>query len=211
MSKSLGNFITLKDAIIKYSPAILKIIYLSSHYRSPLDFSQSRVQEAKRVKERIVTFIKQLDSRSKGESMSDYRSIDKEAFSYREIKELYDKFIGFMDDDFNMPGGFSVIFDVMRFANNNMDKEDAFFYEVKKIIYFILSVLSLEEMFNEALEGKAVFPSIDKDFIEEEITRRNKLRKEHKFKEADEIRTKLMNKGVILEDQPGGKTIWYRK
>jgi len=210
MSKSLGNFITLKDAINKYSSAVLKIIYLSNHYRSPLDFSQKSVQEAKRVKERITVFLKQLNNRTK-KIPSQYRNAERDTFSYREVRKLYDKFIEFMDDDFNMPGGFSVIFDVMRFTNSNLDKEEAFFYEIKMFVYFILSLFSLEDILNDVSEDTAVSYAVDKYSIEEEISRRAKLREEHKFKEADDVRRKLREKGIILEDQPGGKTIWYMK
>jgi len=210
MSKSLGNFITLKDAISKYSSSVLKIVYLSNHYRSPLDFSQKSVQEAMRVKERVIVFLKQLNNRVK-RIPSQYRNAKRDAFSYDDVRKLYDKFIEFMDDDFNMPGGFSVIFDVMRLANSNLDNKEPFFYEIKTFVYFMLSLFSLEDILSEISEGITVFYTIDEHFIEEEISRRAELRKEHRFKEADDIRTKLGEKGIILEDQPDGKTIWYRK
>ena len=211
MSKSLGNFITLKDALREYSPSVLKIIYLSNHYRSPLDFSQKSVYEARRVKERIVTFIKQLDSRSKEKFISDYRNINEKTFSYREIKELYNKFIGFMDDDFNMPGGFSVLFDAIRFVNDNLEAGEIFFYEMKIFVYFILSLFSLDDMLSGDSAGRDGSAVLDEHFIEEEIARRAEFRKKRKFKEADGIRKSLGEKGIVLEDQPDGKTIWYRK
>ncbi len=207
MSKSLGNFITLGEAIKEYSSSILKIVYLSSHYRSPLDFSKDRVQEAKRVKDRIITFIKQLNSRGGEMPLPDYKNVREEAFSYTDVRELYRKFIEFMDDDFNMPGGFSVIFDIIGVVNNNLDKDAEFFYEAKILTYLILSLLVMEDMFNESGEVAASY----KDYIEEKISLRNKLRKERKFSKADEIRGELKEKGIVLEDQSDGKTIWYKQ
>ena len=154
--------------------------------------------------------MEQLNNRVK-RIPSQYRNTKRDAFSYDDVRKLYDKFIEFMDDDFNMPGGFSVIFDVMRLANSNLDNKEPFFYEIKTFVYFMLSLFSLEDILSEISEGITVFYTIDEHFIEEEISRRAELRKEHRFKEADDIRTKLGEKGIILEDQPDGKTIWYRK
>ncbi len=204
MSKSLGNFVTLREAINNYSSEVLKIIYLSASYRSPLDFSKEKVKEAERIKERIEVFIKQLNSHTHL-SGNDRRN----NFSYKVFSGLYTKFVNAMDDDFNMRGGFSVIFDIIRVVNENLSKNKEFFLEAKALLCLILEIFSLESMMSI---DTAKFSSVlSEGEITERITRRTHLRKEGKFKEADTIRNELLAQGIILEDLPNGQTIWYRR
>ncbi|MCK4809476.1 MAG: cysteine--tRNA ligase [Candidatus Omnitrophica bacterium] len=210
MAKSLGNFITLKDAIKRYSPDVLKILYLSAHYRSSLDFSDKKINEVETVAGRITTFIKQLKSRLKIRPGTESIPLKNSDFSHREFKELHRKFEESMDDDFNMPAGFSAVFDVIRIVNENLERERSFFAEAKGLLYEILDMFSLFKDERSAGE-KEIFEGLNEKNIEEKIARRNQLRAEKKYKEADIVREKLLNKGIVLEDVPGGKTIWYRK
>lgn len=215
MSKSSGNFITLKEAIKKYSPAVLKLIYLSAHYRMPLDFSEEKIKEAKRIKQRLIIFIKQLNSRLNTDSIEKSILDYKKEFSYKEFKLIVDKFTRSMNDDFNMPVAFSVIFDIIRAVNYNLDRDKQFFLEAKVLFYNILKVFSLDSLAKEiSLKSQDVIVlsgSITAKMIETKITQRLKLRKEKKFAEADRVRQQLIKQGIILEDQSDGKTIWYHK
>ena len=152
-----------------------------------------------------------------------------------------------MDDDFNTPQGFSVIFDIIRVVNQKLDKEERFLGEAKSLVYKILDIFSLKGMVRELREvsssgdvfsldleresfkeegvketievGKEFNPllgsspekMLDEKEIEEKVKYRERLRKEKKFAEADAIRKELEEKGIVLEDQRGGKTIWYVK
>ena len=210
MSKSLGNFITLKEAVAKHSAEVIKIAYLSTHYRSPLDFSEEKLKECKRVKERIGVFIKQLESRTETQIGSNCENIPRR-FSYKEFDGLYAKFIEAMDDDFNTSLGFSVVFDIVKVINENLDKTKQFFLEAQNLLKIILCIFSIEKL--------ACYPTVEDinlslpsdEEINNKIALRASLRKQGKFKEADAIRSELLSKGIVLEDQPTGKTIWYRK
>jgi len=247
MAKSLGNFITLKEAIDTYSPDALKIFYLTTHYRNQLDFSSVKMKEAQRVEERILVFIRQMNSWLRGKEGAEETKSKGESFSEERLQTLYQRFIQFMDDDFNTPQGFSVIFDIIRVVNQKLDKEERFLGEAKSLVYKILDIFSLEGMVRELREvsssgdvfsldleresfkeegvketievGKEFNPllgsspekMLDEKEIEEKVKYRERLRKEKKFAEADAIRKELEEKGIVLEDQRGGKTIWYVK
>ncbi len=209
MSKSLGNFITLREAVDRYSADVLKIFYLSAHYRSPLDFSAEKIEESKKVAERIITFIKQTLARVKRSALL-FSDKEKCIFSSSSLKELFGKFTGFMDDDFNMPAAFSVIFDVIRLVNESGQVEDVFLKEALKFIYIVGEIFSFS--FIRIITGEVVERiTVDDEFIREKVSQRAQLRKEKKFKEADAIRDELLKMGIVLEDRPGGETVWYVK
>ncbi len=192
MSKSLKNFITLREAIDRYSSDTLKIFYLFSHYRSPLDFSSEKIREAERIKERIFIFVEQLRP---------YKKRDEIAFRFPQIEALYRKFIEAMDDDFNMPKGFSIIFNLIELANKNIGRGEDFFSELKSLFYKILEVFAI-------FPQERGFSSEFLKYVEDKIRERTQLRSSKKFKEADQIRKELLEKGIVLEDLPGGKTRW---
>jgi len=131
MSKSSGNFITLKEAINKYSSTILKLIYLTAHYRTSLDFSENKIKEAQKLWERIRTFIGQLGARLHMNFDKDVLSsaVERKGFSCEEIHNLYEIFIESMDDDFNMPKAFSVVFSLIRLVNEDAKKQKVFLVE----------------------------------------------------------------------------------
>ncbi|MCD6539576.1 MAG: cysteine--tRNA ligase [Candidatus Omnitrophica bacterium] len=192
MSKSLGNFLTLRNAIKRYSSDVLKIFYLSSHYRNNLDFSEEKIKEAQRVKDRILIFTEQLRLYSIKGTLK---------FSYPQVEELYQKFINFMDDDFNMPKGFSLIFDLIELVNKNLNEAPDFFSEVKTLLFKILEIFAI---FPEERQ----LPPQFLNYIEEKVKERIQLRKAKKFAQADRIRKELLEKGIVLEDLPSGQTRW---
>ncbi len=196
MSKSLKNFITLHDAVTRYSAETLKILYLSSHYRSPSDFSQEKIDESSRVKERISILIRNL---SQFEILS---SPDK--ITNRQIKGIYKEFIEAMDDDFNMPLAFSKVFDLIALSGKQKEQPQLFFSELKTVLYKILILLDIFPL------GKKVSPEL-LDFINQKIAERALCRKNKEFSKADSIRDELDSKGVVLEDSSDGTTLWRVK
>lgn len=189
MAKSLGNFITLKDAIARYSADALKIFYLSAHYHSPLDFSEEKMKEVLAVKRRIHILRDHLKDYKEDKTLK--------SFSHPEIQKIHEKFIECMDDDFNMPESFSVLFDIIPLVNNSLGKDPSFFIEAKTLVNRILDVFFLSHQEKTIAEE-----------MEEKIELRKALRKEKKFKEADALRDELSARGIILEDLPNGKTVW---
>jgi cysteinyl-tRNA synthetase len=195
MSKSLNNFVTLNKAVQQYSPNVLKVFYLSSHYRNPLDFNPEKMQESKRITERIVDFAKRLNTCSRNSS---------DSVTLKELKDIEDKFFESMEDDFNMPAGFASIFDLIGLVNNywqNQILREDFFSQARALLMKILNVFVITiEDFTE-----------DRQEIEQKIELRQKLRREKKFSQADQIRQELADQGIILEDLPGGKTRWIKE
>ncbi|MDP2939587.1 MAG: cysteine--tRNA ligase [Candidatus Omnitrophota bacterium] len=211
MAKSLGNFVTIKDFMNKYNNAdILKLFFLSSHYSSPIDFSEERIQEAKKELERIsnINIIAKVPS----DNLETHR--------FNEIESKKNKFIEVMDDDFNTPQALAVIFGLVNFANKNIENSE-FSNSVNKTVKELLNVLGISLRINvnikivESLKIKAailnphVEMGISEKEIEEKVLQRDKARKNKNFEEADKIRKELEKKGIILEDTKDG--VFWRK
>jgi len=193
MSKSSGNFVTIADAIKRYSADILKIFYLQAHYSSSVDFSDERMEEAKKACERIQIFMNRI-------------FLIKKIKKNKNISELStqfkDKFIEAMNDDFNMPKGLAVLFDIISTSNKILDTEDE--VEVKLVGIRDLASDILDIFGINPRSGKSAVIS-EKD-IEGLIKTRNEYKQQKKYKEADEIRKQLEIQGIILEDTKDGTT-----
>jgi len=195
MSKSLGNFITVDNYFKEHpDPDLLKIMFLASHYRSPVDYSEDKVKEAAAAKSRITRFIKNVDLTVKhGESKNVLPSGQDVANS---------SFTKAMDDDFNTPGALSAIFEAVQLGYNFLAvdkieeacKQRNFICECVKILG-----LSLKE---DEREDKKIKNLIDK---------REYARNEKDFEKADAIRKELTEMGVVLADTREGTTLWWIK
>jgi len=190
MSKSLGNLITIKEALEKYSPDAIRIFVLSSHYRSPLTYSEEALEAAERGLDRLRQAVY---GEGKGEQVES--KIDSEPYRRR--------FIEAMDDDFNTPQATATLFDLARDINRLSDEG----YSVirgQQMLLELANVLGLTLKLPERLPLDAEL------FIELLISIRNQLREVKQFQLADDIRAKLAELGVALEDTPQG-TGWKRK
>ncbi len=194
MAKSLGNFVTIKDFIAKYKNTdLLKLFFLSAHYSHPVDYTQEEIEEAKKALERIIILTEKIDKlHIKPAANKDIP----------EIKEIKDKFIRAMDDDFNTPQGLATVFDLVNLANKHMGEPD-FLGSAKAALDELLGILGI------SLSQKSD-SNIDEKDIEAKIGRRNRLKREKKYSEADEIRKQLEMQGIILEDTKSG-TVWRRR
>ncbi|MDP8289628.1 MAG: cysteine--tRNA ligase [Candidatus Susulua stagnicola] len=193
MSKSSGNFVTIADAIKRYSADILKIFYLQAHYSSSVDFSDERMEEAKKACERIQIFMNRIFSIKKIKKNKDIPELS---------TQFKDKFIEAMNDDFNMPKGLAVLFDIISTSNKILDTEDE--VEVKLVGIRDLASDILDIFGINPRSGKSAVIS-EKD-IEGLIKTRNEYKQQKKYKEADEIRKQLEIQGIILEDTKDGTT-----
>ena len=203
MSKSLGNFITIKDALKKYHPDVIKIFFLQAHYSSPIDFSDKKMEEAGQAYERMLNLKKKLDDKCAG--LPAASGIDP-SLPFKE------QFAKYMDDDFNTPRGLSVLFDMITACNKILDDPDdgskgeklSAFRELMQDISYIFG-------FTYQPQRRADVPDdISDEEIKSLINKRKEYKAGRKFNEADEIRKSLEAKGVILEDTKGGTT-WRRK
>lgn len=195
MSKSAGNFFTVRDISEKYDLQVLRFFMLSAHYRSPLNFSADLMDAAKNGYERIVTSVSNLNYLLES-AASDTMSVD-EGKLVKEAEGFTSKFDEAMDDDFNTADAISSIFELVKFANTHADaaKSAAFLRAIKE------QIVSLSDICGLIVEKKAEL--LDSD-IEKLIADRQAARKEKDFARADEIRQELLDKGIILEDTREG-------
>jgi len=198
MSKSLGNFITVKDALAKYSADVLKIFFLQAHYSSPVDFSDDKMKEAGQALERIMILADKIDKRSASSRIA------AKVTEIKELAEIKDKFIQAMDDDFNTPQALACVFELVTAANKKIDDLD-FILPARSLLQELVDILGLR------LAGaKNTAASSGDSEIQELIAKRSEAKKARNFQEADKIRKDLEAKGVILEDTKDGTT-WRRK
>ncbi|MCK4912135.1 MAG: class I tRNA ligase family protein, partial [Candidatus Omnitrophica bacterium] len=193
MAKSSGNFITIQDAVEKYSADILKIFYLQAHYSSSVDFSDERMEEAKKAYERIQIFMNRIDSIKKTKTEKDVPGLS---------TQFRDKFTEAMDDDFNMPKGLAVLFDIINASNKILDSEDGVEDKLAGINDLAGDIL---DIFGIALES-AKTATVSKKDIEKLIKMRDEYKQQKKYKKADDIRKQLEVQGIILEDTKDGTT-----
>ena len=195
MSKSLGNFFTVRDISNEYDLGVLRFFMLSAHYRNPVNFSHDLMESAKNGLDRIITSVDNLThlieaSESKAMSTEEANVIDS-------IGEIYKKFDESMEDDFNTADAISAIFELVKLANSNSsaDNSKEYLETLKNKIVTLADVLGLK------VEKKAEILDAE---IEALIEERQQARKDKNFARADEIRDELLAKGIVLKDTREG-------
>ena len=195
MSKSAGNFFTVRDISEKYDLQVLRFFMLSAHYRSPLNFSADLMEAAKNGLERIVTAaekLRDLQAKAVAEGMT-----EAEQASLAEAKTFMTKFEEAMEDDFNTADAISAIFEMVKYTNTNATADSSKAYV--EALYAQLSQMA--DICGLILEKKAEI--LDEE-IENLIQERQQARKAKNFARADEIRNQLLEQGIILEDTREG-------
>ena len=200
MSKSLGNFFTVREISEKYDLQVLRFFMLSAHYRSPLNFSAELMEASRNGLERIVNAVSSLN-RLLGAAGSQEAS-QEEAKLLEEAKGFVSKFEEAMDDDFNTADAVSAVFELVKFANIHASSENSREYleALKGEIVTLCDILGLLVDKKEEL--------LDAD-IEALIAERQEARKAKNFQRADEIREELLAKGIVLKDTREG-VVWTR-
>ena len=195
MSKSAGNFFTVRDISEKYDLQVLRFFMLSAHYRSPLNFSADLMEAAKNGLDRIVTSVSNLNFLM--EKAADVPMTGEEQQLFKEAETYITKFDEAMDDDFNTADAVSAIFELVKFANTNVNERSgkAFIQAVKDEIVMLSDICGL------VVEKKAEILDAQ---IEALIQERQEARKAKNFARADEIRDTLAAQGIILEDTREG-------
>lgn len=195
MSKSEGNFFTVREISEKYDLQILRFFMLSAHYRSPLNFSAELMAAAKSGYERIVNTVGNLNYLLENAVSSD---LTQEESALLEKAGVYtDKFDEAMDDDFNTADAIAAIFELVKFINSNTNEKSgrAYLEKLKE------EVLTLSDICGLVVEKKQ---EMLEDEIEALIEERQAARKAKNFARADEIREELLSRGIILEDTREG-------
>ena len=195
MSKSLGNFFTVREISEKYDLQVLRFFMLNAHYRSPLNFSAELMESSKNALERIQTAVDNL--KFLAEHASTQEMTPEEAAKAEEAVKYEKAFDDSMDDDFNTADAIAAIFDLVKFANTTADEKSSKAYAevLREKIQGLCDIMGLITEKKEEL--------LDED-IEKLIEERQAARKAKNFARADEIRAELLEKGIVLEDTREG-------
>jgi cysteinyl-tRNA synthetase len=200
MSKSKGNFFTVRDISKQYDLEIVRFFMLSAHYRNPVNFSDEMLNQAKAGLERLYNAKEKLEFTISNLSESSIKDEEKELVN--ELESYKTKFINAMEDDLNTADAVSAIFELSKFINTNVNEESSLEFAKMCLDKFneLTEVLNIVNKKNDDI--------LDKD-IEELIQKRADAKKNKDFKLADDIRQELLDKGIILEDTRQG-TKWKR-
>ena len=194
MSKSAGNFFTVREIGEKYPLQVIRFFMLSAHYRTPLNFSDTLVESAKTGLDRILTAIDLCREMAAKEETGSLSDAEKEHFA--KVEALVKKFEDAMEDDFNTADAVSAIFEIVRESNSTVKDFSAdYAKKVLKVLEDLCGVLGIETTKEEEI--------LDEE-IEKLIEERQAARKSKDFARADEIRDQLLEQGIVLKDTREG-------
>ncbi len=193
MSKSLGNFFTIREVLERYDAEVVRFFILRAHYRSPLNYSDAHLDDARAALTRLYTALKDSDPRAAA------APIDWQAPAAARFRAA-------MDDDFNTPEAIAVLFELAGEANRTGAPQPA---ALLRALGGVLGLLGRDAAeFLQALPEGAGLPTAEE--IEQRIAERAAAKRAKDFAAADRIRAELLGQGVVLEDKPGGLTEWRR-
>ena len=200
MSKSLGNFFTVRDILAQYDPQVVRFFMLNAHYRSPLNFSRELMEAAKASWQRIVTARGALEDAMKSSEDADMTKEEKTL--YAQTDAFVSEFERSMEDDFNTADAMAAIFELVKFVNIALkDTHTKDFIEaLKERMDILLDVMGLNALIEQGDLS---------DEIEAMIEKRQQARKARDFATADAIRDELLAKGIVLEDTREGVK-WHK-
>ena len=196
MSKSLGNFFTVREISEKYDLQVLRFFMLSAHYRSPLNFSADLMEASKNGLERILTAMERLRE-LKDKTIGDEMTEKETELVNTSVSSLVKKYEDAMEDDFNTADAISAIFELVKICNTSVteDSTNAFVTKMIETVDKLCDVLGIITEKKEELLDEA---------IEELIAKRQQARKDKNFALADQIRDELAAKGILLKDTREG-------
>ncbi len=194
MSKSLGNFFLIRDVLQQFDPEVVRFFMLRAHYRSPINYSDSQLEEARTGLVRLYTAINTNEQHASKNA--------------EPVAQWVKRFGDAMNDDFNTPEAIASLFDLASEINRASDANTK--QELSHTLKHLAGLIGLlQRSPNEFLQSGTPHTGMSPAQIEEQIAARHAAKLTKNFKEADAIRERLLNDGVVLEDKPSG-TVWRR-
>lgn len=194
MSKSLGNFFLIRDVLQQFDPEVVRFFMLRAHYRSPINYSDSQLEEARTGLVRLYTAINTNEQHA--------------SKNLEPVAQWVKRFGDAMNDDFNTPEAIASLFDLASEINRASDANTK--QELSQTLKHLAGMIGLlQRSPNEFLQSGTPHTGMSPAQIEEQIAARHAAKLTKNFKEADAIRERLLNDGVVLEDKPSG-TVWRR-
>jgi cysteinyl-tRNA synthetase len=213
MSKSIGNIRTIKEFLKAYHPEVLRLFFLSTHYRNPIDYTEQSLENAQSALQKLYFTLERIREVSReGVAASNQAN-------YPELQDLERKFHEAMSDDFNTALGLSALFDLSRLLNRMVDELDEGSRQAlargEQLFVSLGSTLGLLGEETAAYSRGETLRhlrrvGLDETAVQEAIAGRSEARRRKDYKGADEMRTMLLEKGIILLDTPNGTT-WRTK
>jgi len=207
MAKSLGNYVRIPDFLGRYGdPDILKIFFLSSHYRSPVDFTEKNIKAAEEAKKRFTVFFDKAAGLGRAAPLVSLKGAKAARFR-RALKAVEKEFEKAMDDDFNTAMALGALFNAVKTGNSALDSEGMASGDKAAFISALASAIKkLGAVLGLSFRGKSI-PQALAAAVEEKIKARDEARRAKDYKKADDIRGEIQSLGVVIEDTPGG-TKW---
>ena len=195
MSKSLGNFFLIRDVLKRFDPEVLRFFMLRSHYRSPINYSDAQLEEARSGLVRLYTALAHAPLAN--------QAVEANSVWAKRFSEA-------MNDDFNTPEAIAALFDLASEVNRAQGEEKVQLAVALKQLAGTLNFLQREPAQFLQAGSRGSEPGLSADQIEEQIAARVSAKKTKDFAKADSIRKTLLEQGVVLEDKPSGITEWRR-
>ncbi len=193
MSKSLGNFFLIRDVLAQFDPEVVRFFMLKAHYRSPINYSDSQLEEARTGLTRLYTALS-----------------EQPAIQSNTVNPAWnDRFAQAMNDDFNTPEALAVLFELVTEIHKTQDSKRK--HELLHTLHQLGNTIGLlYQSPQQFLQSGTPKAGLSPEQIEGQIAARQAAKQAKNFASADAIRQQLLDEGVILEDRPGGQTLWRR-
>ena len=209
MSKSLGNFYTLRDVLARgHSPAGVRWLLLAAHYRQQLNFTFEGLKGAEETVQKLVEFVERLEEAAKNSGVSEREGKKQDELIEQIVVSAEKKFGAAMDDDLNTPHAISAVFELVREANKLLQENSLSKKGAKTLLQ---SAKKFDKVFGvlEIARNERSVSSQAREWVEQKIAERNAAREKKDFKKSDRIRKELAEKGIELQDMPQG-TKWKK-
>lgn len=199
MSKSLNNFFTIRDVLEKYHPEVVRFFLISSHYRSPINYSEDNLIEARAGIERFYTALR------------DFVNVQPTNLSSMQNSEYYKSFVEAMNDDFNTRVALAVMYDLVRDVNTAAKSDIQLAEKLVGELKALASILGILQCNPTEFLQSGFSDKISAEVIEKLIADRLQAKKDKNYARADEIRKELIAAGILIEDSKDGATQWRRE